>query len=261
MLSWRFAIAAGLLGLYLTVRSPRALAEGLADMPRFAALSLTGYGAASVCFFFALQFASASVVTVLLYAYPAIVAFVDALLRRERVGMRRSVAIALTFAGCALAAGLANAHVRVSPAGIALALGAAVGYALFTLLSERLVSRPRLVLMTYTFGLSALGIGVIALVAGETLSPVGWSPRLWLLLAGIVLVPTVAAVVLFLQGVRRLGGPRAALVSTLEPVFTIAMAAALLGERLTLAQGAGALLVIGGIMLAEWPKRIPPQPV
>lgn len=261
MLSWRFAIAAALLALYLAATSPKALAAGLADAPRFAALSLTGYGAASVCFFFALRFASASVVTVLLYAYPAMVAFADAVLRGERVGTRRAAAIALTFAGCALAAGLAGSGVEVKPAGVALALGAAAGYALFTLLSERLVSRPRLVLMTYTFGLSALGIGAIALVAGETLSPVDWSPRLWLLVAGMVLLPTVAAVLLFLHGVRRLGASRTALISTLEPVFTIGMAAALLGERMTLAQAAGALLVIGGIVLAEWPQRVPPQPV
>lgn len=261
LLSWRFAIAAGLLALYLAATSPRALADGFVDAPKFAALSLTGYGAASVCFFFALRFASASVVTVLLYAYPAIVAFADALVRRERVGARRMAAIGLTFAGCALAAGLAGAGVEVSGAGVALGLGAAVGYALFTLLSARLVSRPRMVLMTYTFALSAVGIGAIALIAGESLSPAGWSAELWLLLVGIVLLPTVAAVGLFLHGVRKLGASRTALVSTLEPVFTIAMAAVLLGERLSVAQAVGAVLVIAGIVLAEWPQRVPPQPV
>lgn len=261
LLSWRFAIAAGVLALYLAATSPRALADGLADVPRFAALSLTGYGAASVCFFFALRFASASVVTVLLYAYPAIVAFADALLRRERIGARRTLAIALTFVGCALAAGLAGAAVDVSAAGVALGLGAAAGYALFTLLSARLVSRSRLVLMTYTFGLSAVGIGAVALIAGDSLLPTGWSATLWLLLGGMVLLPTVAAVLLFLHGVRTLGASRTALISTLEPVFTIAMAAAFLGERLSLAQAAGAVLVLAGIVVAEWPQRVPPQPV
>lgn len=261
MLAWRFAVAGGLMAAYLALKTPRALRDGLTDVPRFAALSLTGYGAASVCFFFALQHASASVVTVLLYAYPAMVTFASALLKRESPGARRLAAILLTFAGCALAAGTLEPGVRVRPIGVVLALGAAAGYALFTLLSERMVARPRLVLMTYTFGLSAVGISVVALLVGEPLSVAGWSGELWILLGLIVALPTVAAVLLFLQGVRALGATRTALVSTLEPVFTIMLAAILLGERLTMVQSLGAVLVIGGIMLAEWPASVPPQPV
>jgi drug/metabolite transporter (DMT)-like permease len=122
-------------------------------------------------------------------------------------------------------------------------------------LSSRLVGdRSRLVLMAYTFGLSALGIGAVTLLAGESLSPAGWSPRLWLLLAAIVALPTFAAVVLYLRGVRALGAPRAAIASTAEPIFTIALAAVVLGERLRPVQLLGALLVIAGIAAAEWPR-------
>lgn len=253
LLSWRFAIASILLAGYVAVSAPGSLRSALPDLPRFATLSLTGYGAASICFFFALGHAPASVVTVLLYAYPAMVAFAESALRRQRIAGTTLWAIALTFVGCALVAGVLQAEATVDAAGVALGLGAAVGYALFTLLSERLGSRPRLVLMTYTFGISALGISAIALLAGETLSPVGWSGGLWLLLALMVALPTVAAVLLFLRGLRELGASRTALLSTLEPVFTILMAAVLLGERMTLLQSLGALLVIGGIVLAEWP--------
>ncbi|MBN1192447.1 MAG: DMT family transporter [Coriobacteriia bacterium] len=255
LLVWRFTIAATLLGGYLLVRQRRALLSGLRDVPRYAALSLTGYGAASICFFFALQHASASIVTVLLYAYPAIVAVLGAILGRERIGLKRVMAIVLTFLGCALAVGILDSEVVVNTLGVVFALGAALGYALFTLLSERLVAdRPRLVLMAYTFALSALGIGVLASVTGEQLSPVGLTPALWGLLAAIVVLPTFLAVLLFLGGVRVLGAPQAALVSTMEPVFTILLAILLLGERLSLAQSAGAALVIGGIVLSEWPS-------
>lgn len=256
LLSWRFFIAGVLLLGYLALFDPAGLRAGLADLPRYAALSITGYGAASVCFFFALRFASASVVTVLLYAYPAIVAVADAALRRQRVGFARATALAVTFIGCALASGVTDPGLRVSPAGIVLALGAAVGYAVFTLLSARIAAdRPRLVLMGYTFALAALAVSGVALATGESLDPVGWTPALWVLLALLVAVPTLLAVVLFLRGVRELGAPQAALVSAAEPVFTIALAAAVLGERMTAMQLAGAALVFGGIVLSEWPRR------
>lgn len=260
LLAWRFAIAALVLGGFLALRAPAALKPHRGDLRRFTALSLTGYGSASVCFFFALQFASASVVTVMLYAYPAMVAFADAVIRRHRIGALRLWAIALTFAGCALAAGVLEAEVAVRPLGVVLGLAAAAGYTVFILVSERMSHRPRLVVMTYTFGISAVGIGIVTLLVGGTLSPAGWAPGLWGMLGLIVLFPTLAAVLLFLRGVRELGASRAALVSTLEPVFTIALAAVALGERLTLIQSAGVALVIAGIVLAEWNATMAPEP-
>lgn len=256
LLVWRFSIASVLMAAYLAWRRPGALGAHVRFLPRYAALSLSGYGAASICFFFALQHASASVVAVLLYTYPALVSLASVVLHGERLTLQRVLALAATFAGCVLVVGLVDARVQVSLPGVLLGLGAAVGYATFSVLSSKMVAgHGRLVMMTYTFGLSAIGVAFVTVLAGESLSPAAWSPALWLLLAMIVAVPTFAAVVLYLQGLRVLGAPRAAIASTAEPVFTIALAAVALGERLTSVQSLGALLVVAGIALAEWPSR------
>jgi drug/metabolite transporter (DMT)-like permease len=255
LLTWRFALVSALMGIHLAISQPRALSDGASDLPRYAALSLSGYGAASVCFFFALKFTSASVVAVLLYTYPAIVSLLAAVFLKEPLKKERLLAIAVTFAGCVLVVGVLDAHVELSVPGVLLGLGAALGYSVFNLLSYRLVGRQRrLVVMTYMFAISALGIGAVTLIAGESLSPAGWTPTLWVLLGAIVLVPTFLAVVLYLQGIRSLGAPHAAIVSTTEPLFTILLAALVLGDRLTLAQLAGAALVVVGVVIAEWPK-------
>lgn len=253
LLAWRFALVTLLMAAYQLVRSPRALISGAADIGKYAALSLTGYGAASVCFFFALKYATASVVAVLLYTYPAMVALLSAAFLGERLTRNRIVAITLTFAGCALVVGLFSEKVDATLPGVLLGLGAALGYSVFNLLSYRVMGgRPRLVLMTYTFGISAVAIGILTIITGGTLSTAMWTPTLWLLLALIVVVPTFLAVLLYLNGVRRLGPAQAAIVSTTEPLFTIAMAAIFLGERLEPMQLAGAALVVAGVVAAEW---------
>lgn len=255
LLAWRFGLVSVLMAAFLLLRQPRALAAGAADLPRYAGLSLTGYGAASVCFFFALQQTSASVVAVLLYTYPAMVSVLAALFLGEPLKRMRVLAILLTFAGCVLVVGLLDARVSVSLTGVLLGLGAALGYSVFNILSYQLVGRRgRLVVMTYTFGLSAAGVALVTAVAGQSLAPAGWSSQLWLLLGAIVLVPTFLAVVLYLQGIRRLGAAQAAIVSTMEPVFTIVLAWLVLGERLSLVQLLGAALVIAGVVAAEWPR-------
>lgn len=252
ILAWRFAIAAAVMAGYLALVRPSALRIGSGDLGRFALLSVTGYGAASLCFFFALQHTSASVVAVLLYTYPALIAAVEAVVARRWPSRATVAAIVLTFAGCALVVGVLEQDLRVDAVGVILALGAGVAYALFTMLSDRLVpGRSRIVVMTYMFGISAVVMTSIALVFGESLSPVGWQPSLWLLLLAIVAVPTILAVVLYMGGIRRLGPSRAALASSTEPVFTILLSWIVLGERLTVLQTIGAVLVVGGIVLAE----------
>ena len=253
LLAWRFTLVTVLMAVYQLLRDPRALVSGAADIGKYAVLSLTGYGAASLCFFFALKFATASVVAVLLYTYPAMVALLSAAFLGERLTKNRIIAITLTFAGCALVVGLFSEKVDATLPGVLLGLGAALGYSVFNLLSYRLMGgRPRLVLMTYTFGISAVAIGILTIITGGSLSTATWSPMLWVLLAAIVVVPTFLAVLLYLNGVRRLGPAQAAIVSTMEPLFTIVMAAMFLGERLEPMQLAGAALVVAGVVAAEW---------
>lgn len=254
LLTWRFAIVSLLMAAYVGLTAPSTLRVRPADLGRFSALALLGYGAASVCFFFALRFASASVVEMLLYTYPAMVVVAGAVLFGERLTAARIAAVVLTFAGSALVVGILSGPARVSWPGIVLGLGAAAGYTLFTLLSYRWIrEKPRSVLMTYTFGIAALGIGAVTLASGGSLSVASWTSTLWLLLGLIVLFPTFLAVILLFRGMKGLGPSRTAIISTLEPLFTIALAVWLLGDRLTVAQWVGAALVLGGVLLAEWP--------
>lgn len=259
LLAWRFVIAALLLAALALVRDRSALRVPLSDIGRYSLLALTGYGAASVCFFYALVFADAAVVAVLLYAYPAFVTIAGWVFMGERATVGKGLAVAVTFLGCALVVGVGSAQAHASWQGIALGLGAAVGYTLFNLLSHRwLPGRSRLTMMAYTFGIAALlpAIGAIAADGLGGLSTGGWSGTTWGLLVAIVLIPTFAAIVLYLEGIRGLGPSQAAVVSTLEPIFTIALAWLFLDQaQLTWLQLAGVGLVLAGVVAAELGER------
>ena len=157
------------------------------DLLRFAALAITGYGAASVCYFFALKFADAAVVAVLLYAYPAFVTLASWVFLGEKASWQRGAAVLVTFLGCALVVGLFGGSAQAQWQGIVLGLGAALGYTLFNLLSHRwLPGRSQLVMMTYTFGIASLMAAGLALGVGQSLSPAAWEPSAWWLIGAIV---------------------------------------------------------------------------
>lgn len=72
----------------------------------------------------------------------------------------------------------------------------------------------------------------------------GWAP-----IAAMGVVSTVVAAGAFLAAIRRLGPARAAIASTVEPLFTIVFAAIVLGERLALYQAAGGLFILVGVVI------------
>jgi len=265
LLVWRFIMASGLIFGVVAVWKPASLRVPRSDIARFAALGLTGYGAASICFFFALKFADAGVVAVLLYTYPAMVTIASWVFDKQPVRRGQLAAVIVTFIGIVLVLDPFRPGVAVSVPGVLLGLGAAAGYTTFNLLSARwLHGRSRLVMMAWTFGfgavLAAVAAAALALAQGVAvlgaLSPAAWSANVWWLLIAIVLLPTVGAVVLYLEGIRGLGASQAALISTFEPLFTIALAWVFLpDQRLVPVQLAGAAFVLAGVALAELSAR------
>ena len=87
----------------------------------------------------------------------------------------------------------------------------------------------------------------------------------WVPLVGVGIVSTAIALQAFYAGARRIGAAQASLVSTVEPIYTIILAALLFGERLTPIQLAGGALVIVGVLIAQSgqfvSRSIPTAPV
>lgn len=254
LLAVRFALAAVVMGLFQVLRDPGALRVTRGDLLRFLGLSLTGYGAASLCYSYAVREIGASVTTVLLYTYPALVSIIGWMFLRERFPVRRAIAVLLTFAGCALVADVFSTGSGITMSGFALGMGAALGYAVFNVLSFYSLGRaPRLTIMAYTFAFSAVALGAVAATTGTLSSVARWDGYAWGAVALMVAVPTFAAVMLYLGGIARMGAAQAAVVSTLELPFTVAFAAlAFPLERLSPLQLAGAAIVLGGVVMAEW---------
>ena len=67
----------------------------------------------------------------------------------------------------------------------------------------------------------------------------------WMAVGGMALIATVISVVLFLEGLKRIGPADSSMVSTLEPVVTVLMAAFFFGETLS-----SITLLWGGLILA-----------
>jgi drug/metabolite transporter (DMT)-like permease len=177
------------------------------------ALGAYGYALQAGCYFAALQRIDASLLSLLLYTFPAIVAVAAVALGRERMDRRRLAALGLACGGVVLVAAGAGPG-SLDPLGVALGLGAAVVYSAYILIGDRLAGRvrPRLLAALVCSGAAAsltAGAALLGDVRPGGLTTAGWG---WLgCLAG---VSTVAAILLFFAGLRRAGPTTASILAT-----------------------------------------------
>lgn len=220
-----------------------------------AALGGVGYVMQSMAYFTALTMASAALVALLLYVYPAIVTLLAAVVLKQRLTAVKVGAVGLALLGTALTIGRAGGG---RPLGIALAVLAAAIYAVYILVSSRMAPRAGAIPSATVVMLSAAAVlGLAVAVRGPAL-PTGAAG--WGSLIALALVSTVVAIVTFFAGLERIGPAEAATISTLEPVVTVALAAVVLGESVTYGQIAGGSMIVTAVLIlaqAGRPKLVP----
>jgi drug/metabolite transporter (DMT)-like permease len=249
MLLLRFAIAGVLLaalGTAMRMRWPHGR-----DLLRLVAMGAIGYVGQAYCYFSALQYASAGLVALLLYLYPAIVTVLSALLFGRRIGMGRMVAVAVALVGTALAVGF---DLRSETIGIVLGISGAVIYSAYILVGEGVMTRVGPMPAATVVMLSAAAVyGVAGGYQGLALpqSSTGWAAVL-----AIAIFSTLVAILGFFKGLEKLGAADASTLSTLEPLITLGLAAFVLGETVTLLQLVGGGLILAAVIyLARKPAR------
>ncbi len=254
LLAARFGLAALLLWLVVIVtdraRGLRSIARR--DVVIALALGAVGYGAQAGGYFAALERLDASLLAMLVYTFPVMVTVTAIALRREPASRRTIVALVLASTGLVLV--LAGAAAGALDAlGTALGLGAAVVYTGYILISEGIAARLGPLALSTLVCTGAATTLTLAGLAGGDLDPASVSATGFGWLGGLAVVSTVGAIALFFAGLRRVGPSAASILSTLEPVVTVALAFAAFGESLGPAQLAGGALVLSAVLAVRVP--------
>jgi len=241
LLAWRYLIASACLALL--VRGPM---PPLRERLRLWAIGSIFVGN-SVAYFFALETLPASVTALVVFSYPVVVALLAALFGVEALTLRSLGAALMAFLGCALTAGGLGNDAASPAKGIAWAFACAVIYAAYVVISSRYGRGvPARVLALHLVQVSGVICFVLALLGPGVRLP--HDPRAWLSVVAIAVISTVISMSAFLAGMAIVGPNRASVLASLEVVVTLVLAIALLGERLTLAQWAGAALILGAVV-------------
>ncbi|WP_187414902.1 EamA family transporter [Nonomuraea sp. PA05] len=238
------ALPAGLLLVAITRRLPQGIWWWRALM----------LGALNIGVFFALLFVGAyrlpgGVAATVGAVQPLLVALLSAGLLGERLTVRTLLAAAAGVAGVSLL--VLRADARLDALGVAAALGGAAVMAVGVVLSKRWQS-PAPLLATTGWQLVAGGLLLVpvALVV-EGAPPAGLSGANVAGYAYLSLVGAALAYALWFRGLRVLPATKVTFLGLLSPVVATMLGWVVLGQELTVAQGFGAVIVLGALVVAQ----------
>jgi drug/metabolite transporter (DMT)-like permease len=251
-----------LLAAALTLARPESLRVSRAELPVLLTFGVLGLAFVQWFYFEAISRLDIGVALLIQYVAPVLVALWARFAYHEPVRRRIWAALALSVLGIALLVELWQG-LTLDGLGVAAACGSAITFAVYVLSAERAVTRRDPVsLVCYGFLLASIFWAVAQPLwsfpldrVDESVSLLGrledLSAPVWLLMAWMVVLGTIVPFALLAASLRHIPASRAAITAMFEPVAATAFAFAWLGESLTAVQLAGALVVLGAIVLAQ----------
>ena len=246
VLVWRFLLGGAVVWARLALRGDANLLTGR-TLAVAVVLGLAGYGTMSGLYFLGLEYMTAGLVGIVLYTYPAFVVLLAAYFGKPFT-RRTAVALCVSFGGVAIITGADPAG--ASLVGVAIVLAAAVVYATYIVVSDTVLDEvdPQ-TLTAHVLPGGAVTYLFVGAVTGQLAVPA--TTNEWSIVLGIAVFSTAVPILTFFYGLRIVGASRASIVSTVEPVATVILGAALLGEPVTSATVFGGVLVLVGVLLVR----------
>jgi drug/metabolite transporter (DMT)-like permease len=224
------------------------------DWGMLVALGLLGYYGSSMLDFLGLQYISAGLERLILFTYPTLTVLIGVLFMGQTLEKRQIGALLLSYAGI----GLAFAHdlqiagdIRTVLIGAGFVFGSALTYAMYSAGAEPAIRRLGSARFAALAMLVSTAATQIHFFIAQPLSALVQPLPIYGYGAAMALFSTVLPVLWQSAAIRRIGSARAVLIGTLGPVLTIFFGWWLLAEPVSLAQLAGAGLVLAGVLLVS----------
>ena len=245
----RLTMAGIIFALILLIKEPKGFKIKLKDIPLFLALGLVSILFFTCCYFTAIRLMTMSTAAILLYTSPIWVMVLAIIFLKEKITIRKVIALILAFIGCVMVSGFGG---KVSAIGILVGLGSGLGYGLYSIFGTFALRKySPFTVTTYTFLIAGLGSILVAnpMDLADKISKTENKPGL---LGFVLLTSVVTAVIPFLLytlGLNRTTAGKAAVLATVEPAAATLFGFFVMGEKVGIIAICGIIMVFLAIIV------------
>jgi drug/metabolite transporter (DMT)-like permease len=228
------------------------------DLVQCLMLGILGVAVSNYFYYVAIQKTNVATAIILQYTAPVWVLFYVVGSGQQKFSLSKVIAVTMALAGISLVIGIGSksstAALHLDPYGVFAALLASFSFAFYNVGGHRILARyDRWRVLVWTLTSASLfwlivnppwKIATAHYLAGE-----------WIFLFVFSMLSVLGPFSLYFQGLQHLEPTRAIITSCLEPVFSILLAAALLGEVMHKIQSLGIGLVLAAIVIVQLSSR------
>jgi len=217
---------------------------------------MLGVAASNYFYYVAIQKTSVAIAIILQYTAPVWVLIYVVARRQQRLSLQKVAAVLVAVAGIALTIGIVGngslSALRIDTYGLIAALLASFSFAFYNVGGHQILARyDRWRVLVWTLGSAA----VFWLLVNPPWKVMAqhYTPAQWGFLFVFSMISVLGSFSLYFLGLQYLEPTRAIIASCLEPVFSILLAAVLLGEGVRPVQTVGIVLVLSAIVIVQLP--------
>jgi len=235
----------------------------MGDLVQCLILGMLGVAVSNYFYYVAIQRTSVAIAIIVQYTAPVWVLLYVVARGQQKLSLQKVAAVAVAIAGIALTIGIvgtpSKGSLRLDSYGLFAAVLASFSFAFYNVGGHRILARhDRWRVLVWT--LTSAAIFWLVVNPPWKLVAAHYTAAQWLFLFIFSMISVLGAFSLYFLGLQHLEPTRAVIASCLEPVFSIMLAAALLGEGLRPVQTLGIVLVLAAIVIVQLPGRgVAPQ--
>lgn len=224
------------------------LIENIRHIPAVIAVGFIGYFLSSYLDLLALETISAQAERIILYAYPSLVILIKSIYDKKMPTKRMLFALIIVYSGILLLLP-GELSLTGSPVGIFLMLTCALTFAAYVLLSKPMIAKMGVGVFTSTAMVASCLFTQIHFVNIDIVQISSLPQSVFIMALALAFFSTVIPSYAMSAAISMIGSERAAITGTTGPVFTVILAAVILGETISVFHVAGLSLVVIGVLL------------
>jgi len=253
MLFWRFFVATCVIGIFafFELKKSGFFKKNLKSIKKVFLASAIFHSGAAFLYFTSSKYVGTGLAMVLFFIYPVVVMVLNIIFYKISLSNSYFIALAAILGGIILIADFANFSGNFI--GILIGISAALCYGSYVFSVQKSPLKPIALAFFVTFGCSSSLI-LIALFDGSFVIP--QTGELFSNILGIGIICAALPILFFLSALKYIPGEKAAMLEVSEPLSVLFFGYILLGERISLMQFYGVLLILAGAVIAGMAKSV-----
>lgn len=251
----RNLVAALELFIVVIIKDKSSLKISFRDIWMFLGTGICSIAFFNVCYFKAIELTGLSIAAVLLYTAPAMVVVMSCIFFREKMNVRKIIALLLAFGGCIFTTGIIGKESNVTWLGLLIGLGSGFGYALYSIfgtVATKKYNSYTISLYTFVFAAASLlplcrlnDVAAIVVTNKDIIIPS----------VCLSTVSTIIPFVCYTKGLKEMEAGKASIMAFIEPLVATLCGIAVFHEKIALTSVIGIAMIFISVVILNVKKK------